>query len=57
MSASASPAIGKRGGNGLKNMRQRLIEIGGECLISSQPAAGTVVTVRIRLDKKTADEL
>jgi signal transduction histidine kinase len=44
-----SPA-GPRG-NGLKNMRQRLAAIGGECLISSRPAAGTTVTLRLHLPK------
>lgn len=38
-----------RGGNGLKNMRQRLAAIGGECFISSQPGVGTTVAVRIAL--------
>jgi signal transduction histidine kinase len=40
-----------RGGNGLRNMRQRLSAIGGECLISSQPGAGTRVTLRFALTK------
>ena len=39
-----------RGGNGLKNMRQRLEDIGGECRIRSQPGAGTTVTLRIELN-------
>jgi signal transduction histidine kinase/ligand-binding sensor domain-containing protein len=42
---------GGRGGNGLKNMRQRLAAIGGECLISSSPGKGASVTMRIRLTK------
>jgi signal transduction histidine kinase len=45
------PHIG-RGGNGLKNMLQRLIDIGGECLVDSRPDIGTTVTMRIRLTKK-----
>jgi len=44
---------GGPGGNGLKNMRQRLAGIGGECLISSQPGKGSTVTMRIRLNPKT----
>jgi ligand-binding sensor domain-containing protein/signal transduction histidine kinase len=43
------PARGGRGGNGLKNMRQRLTAVGGECTVSSRPGMGTVVTIRIRL--------
>ena len=46
------PARGGRGGNGLKNMRQRLADIGGECLIVSQPGDGTTVTIRIHLNPK-----
>ena len=42
-----------RGGNGLKNMCQRLMDIGGECLIASQPGSGTTVTMRIRLNSKS----
>jgi signal transduction histidine kinase len=34
-------------GNGLPNMRQRLANIGGQCIIESQPGKGT--TVRIHL--------
>jgi signal transduction histidine kinase len=41
---------GKRGGNGLKNMQQRLADIGGECTVASRPGAGTVVTMHIPLD-------
>jgi signal transduction histidine kinase len=41
---------GGAGGNGLKNMRQRLASIGGECQISSQPGRGTVITLQIRLN-------
>ena len=51
-SALPAPARAGRGGNGLKNMRQRLMEIGGECLVSSQPGHGTTVTLRIRLNPK-----
>ena len=47
-----SNARGGRGGNGLKNMRQRLAAIGGECLIASQPGAGTTVTMRIPSESK-----
>jgi signal transduction histidine kinase len=40
---------GGRGGNGLRNIRQRLVDVGGECEFSSQPGSGTVVTLRIPL--------
>jgi ligand-binding sensor domain-containing protein/signal transduction histidine kinase len=45
-----------RGGNGLKNMRQRLVAVGGECLITSRPGAGTTVTIRITLAKTPANK-
>ena len=51
LSPSFGELAGKRVGNGLKNMRQRLADIGGECLIASEPGAGTTVTLRIRLTK------
>jgi ligand-binding sensor domain-containing protein/signal transduction histidine kinase len=50
--AAHAPAPGERAGNGLKNMRQRLAAIGGECNISSNPGTGTTVTVRVSLAKK-----
>ena len=48
------PPRGGRGGNGLKNMSQRLTAIGGECLVFSRPGDGTTLTMRIRLNQKTA---
>ncbi len=53
MSAATTQTRSGRGGNGLKNMRQRLI--GGECLISSKPGAGATVTMRFRLTSKHAN--
>ncbi len=50
LSATNAKIRGGAGGNGLKNMRQRLAASGGECLISSQPGHGTTVTLRIRLN-------
>ncbi len=56
--AAAAPATGKpqphgaRGGNGLRNMRQRLADIDGECRVQSRPGEGTIVTLRIRLNLK-----
>ncbi len=40
---------GRRGGNGLLNLRQRLSVLGGECVVRSEPGAGTTVTLRIPL--------
>jgi signal transduction histidine kinase len=58
---SAAPSAppnphGGRSGSGLKNMPQRLADVGGECLIKS-PATGeggTAVTLRIHLDRTKA---
>ena len=33
--------------DGLRNIRQRLAEIGGHCQIQSRPGAGTVITIEI----------
>jgi signal transduction histidine kinase len=44
-----SSAQTRRGGNGLRNMRQRMKAIGGDCLVSSKPGAGTTVSLRLRL--------
>jgi ligand-binding sensor domain-containing protein/signal transduction histidine kinase len=41
---------GKRGGNGLKNMQQRLADIGGKCSVASRPAEGTTVTLHVPLN-------
>lgn len=35
-------------GNGLNNMRQRLSEIGGQCLVESNPGSGTTVQLIIK---------
>jgi signal transduction histidine kinase len=48
---------GARVGNGLKNLRQRLTDIGGECLVHSQPGAGTTVSMSIRLNQKATSKL
>jgi ligand-binding sensor domain-containing protein/signal transduction histidine kinase len=53
---ASAPARGGRGGNGLKNMQQRLTAIGGECLVSSRPGEGASVTLRIPLTKKTSNK-
>jgi signal transduction histidine kinase len=36
-------------GNGLRNMRQRLAEIGGDCSIKSEPGRGTAIRFTLRL--------
>ena len=41
----AGPA--EAGADGLDNMRQRLVEIGGECKIQSQTGAGTTITIEL----------
>jgi signal transduction histidine kinase len=46
--AAGKPTRGQDGGNGLRNMLQRLADIGGECLIASHPGNGTTITLRIR---------
>ncbi len=50
---SAEPARGARG-NGLRNMRQRLGEIGGKCVIRSEPGAGATVTLSAPLRAASA---
>jgi signal transduction histidine kinase len=55
--SNGSPHASQDGhrGYGLKNMRQRLADIGGECLIRSPLTreGGTVVSMRIHLDGHT----
>jgi signal transduction histidine kinase len=50
----SSPANSERGGNGLKNMRQRLADIGGQCVIGSEPGRGATVTIKFPLNRKGA---
>jgi signal transduction histidine kinase len=40
------------GSNGLRNMRQRMSQIGGECLITTKPGAGTCVSLVFPMQKK-----
>ncbi|MCX6896696.1 MAG: triple tyrosine motif-containing protein, partial [Verrucomicrobia bacterium] len=47
--AGFSPASGNPGGDGLRNMRARLANLGGECRIESKPGAGTRLCLRIKL--------
>ena len=37
-------------GDGLRNMKQRLADIGGRCLIESEPGKGVTIRFRLRLD-------
>jgi signal transduction histidine kinase len=46
--APSAPS-GKRGGNGLPNLRQRLVEIGGQCSIDSGLGRGTRVNLSVPL--------
>jgi len=41
-------------GNGLKNMRARMTEMGGECAVSTQNETGTVLTFTLALPAQTA---
>lgn len=43
------PASGHRQGQGLQNLRARLQELGGECLVESEPGRGTEVSFRLPL--------
>jgi len=43
---------GGHGGNGLRNIRQRLSAAGGRCSISSAPGAGTTITMTVWLNEK-----
>ncbi len=40
-------------GNGLENMHRRLLAIGGDCAIDSQPGKGTKVTFTVHLNSAT----
>lgn len=42
-------ANGRRIGNGLRNLQQRLAEVGGLCHIRSRPGQGTLVTLTVPL--------
>jgi signal transduction histidine kinase len=53
--SNGEPKRSPRGGNGLRNMRQRLSEIGGQCEINSRPGSGTTVAMRIKLKQHLAD--
>ncbi len=45
---------GQVSGNGLINMRRRLEDIGGTCLIESEPGKGTTIHMRLTVSKSLA---
>ena len=40
---------GHSAGNGLANIKQRLSEIGGGCIVESQPGKGTTIQMRVKI--------
>jgi signal transduction histidine kinase len=52
-----SVAAGSRTGNGLRNMRQRLALLSGQCNIESRPGHGTTVILTVPLVPETAAKL
>ena len=44
-----SPAKADDLADGLRNMKQRVTDLGGQCVIESQPGTGTNVRVELRL--------
>lgn len=46
---------GGSGGNGLQNMQQRLATIGGECVITNNPASGTTIILRFPVNLKKTE--
>jgi signal transduction histidine kinase len=42
-------------GNGLSNMKQRLQNIGGSCVVESKPGDGTIVRLRLRIRTPVSD--
>jgi ligand-binding sensor domain-containing protein/anti-sigma regulatory factor (Ser/Thr protein kinase) len=51
---AAEPVAANRGGNGLRNMSQRLADTGGKCTVTSQPGRGTTVCFTVPLSAATA---
>ena len=45
--------IGRRVGNGLRNLHQRLTDVGGRCSIASQPGKGTTVSLTVPFTPRT----
>jgi signal transduction histidine kinase len=53
VSKSTVGSRGRRSGNGLANMRQRLESVGGQCVVENRPGAGVVVRLHIPLPGQT----
>ncbi len=53
---NAIPTSGRRIGNGLRNLQQRLVDTGGQCRVESRPGHGTsvILTVPLRVAKAPA---
>ena len=49
LAGTKSRSKGNGAGNGLINMRRRLEELGGYCMINSNPGSGTQVTLQVEL--------
>ena len=41
------PATARTGGHGLRSMRERVVEVGGELAVEAAPGRGTVITARV----------
>ena len=53
LAEAADPfAAGRRGGNGLINMRRRAQELGGVFEVETAPGAGTTITLRVPLGER-----
>jgi signal transduction histidine kinase len=52
LTAPGANAQGQRAGNGMRNMRQRLEALGGDCQVSSRPGSGATITLRIGISSK-----
>ncbi len=46
---NSNPTPGRRVGNGLRNLQQRLADTGGQCTVHSRPGHGTTVTLTVPL--------
>jgi signal transduction histidine kinase len=47
---ASAPAVDRiASGNGLRNMQERIARVGGRCVISSQPGAGTTVSFIVKI--------
>lgn len=51
----SAPPVRSRKGNGLENMRERLVGVGGEARIESRPGQGTKVTFSVPINTEPKD--